>query len=96
MLSSLDITIVSTSLVTISDDLQAFDQSSWIVNSYLTTYFSKEALLQACTRSNSPGALIIWAKMSDLVGRKIMLVVALVIFLTFSGGCGGASNSTEL
>ncbi|TGO18279.1 hypothetical protein BTUL_0011g00850 [Botrytis tulipae] len=81
MLSSLDITIVSTSLVTISDDLQAFDQSSWIVNSYLTTYFS---------------ALIIWAKMSDLVGRKIMLVVALVIFLAFSGGCGGASNSTQL
>ncbi|KAF7899502.1 hypothetical protein EAF00_003838 [Botryotinia globosa] len=81
MLSSLDITIVSTSLVTISDDLQAFDQSSWIVNSYLATYFS---------------ALIIWAKMSDLVGRKIMLVVALVIFLAFSGGCGGASNSTQL
>ncbi|TGO77538.1 hypothetical protein BELL_0102g00100 [Botrytis elliptica] len=81
MLSSLDITIVSTALVTISDDLQAFDQSSWIVNSYLTTYFS---------------ALIIWAKMSDLVGRKIMLVVALVIFLAFSGGCGGASNSTQL
>ncbi|KAF7881905.1 uncharacterized protein EAF02_006593 [Botrytis sinoallii] len=81
MLSSLDITIVSTALVTISDDLQAFDQSSWIVNSYLTTYFS---------------ALIIWAKMSDLVGRKIMLVLALVIFLAFSGGCGGASNSTQL
>ncbi|TGO28679.1 hypothetical protein BPAE_0024g00240 [Botrytis paeoniae] len=81
MLSSLDITIVSTALVTISDNLQAFDQSSWIVNSYLTTYFS---------------ALIIWAKMSDLVGRKIMLVVALVIFLAFSGGCGGASNSTQL
>ncbi|TGO55975.1 hypothetical protein BOTNAR_0233g00060 [Botryotinia narcissicola] len=81
MLSSLDITIVSSSLVTISDELQAFDQSSWIVNSYLTTYFS---------------ALIIWAKMSDLVGRKIMLVVALVIFLAFSGGCGGASNSTQL
>ncbi|EDO01118.1 hypothetical protein SS1G_03592 [Sclerotinia sclerotiorum 1980 UF-70] len=81
MLSSLDITIVSTALITISDDLHAFDQSSWIVNSYLTTYFS---------------ALIIWAKMSDLVGRKIMLVTAIVIFLAFSGGCGGAATSTQI
>ncbi|CAD6444310.1 497df385-445e-4097-bfd8-b7a1fd65287b [Sclerotinia trifoliorum] len=81
MLSSLDITIVSTALVTISDDLHAFDQSSWIVNSYLTTYFS---------------ALIIWAKMSDLVGRKVMLVAAIVIFLAFSGGCGGAATSTQI
>lgn len=34
--------------------------------------------------------------MSDLVGRKIMLVLAIVIFLAFSGGCGGAATSTQL
>ncbi|KAL6233128.1 hypothetical protein BDW75DRAFT_252196 [Aspergillus navahoensis] len=80
-LSSLDVIIVSTSLATIAGDLQAFDKSSWVVSSYLTTYFS---------------FLIIWAKISDLVGRKIMLIVALVIFLGFSGGCGGAQTALQL
>jgi MFS family permease len=39
-LSALDITIVSTSLVAITNDLKAFEKSSWIVSSYLITYFS--------------------------------------------------------
>ncbi|KAL4745173.1 hypothetical protein BDW72DRAFT_198889 [Aspergillus terricola var. indicus] len=80
-LSSLDAIIVSTSLATIAEDLQAFDKSSWVVSSYLTTYFS---------------FLIIWAKISDLVGRKVMLIIALVIFLGFSGGCGGARTALQL
>ncbi|KAL4740610.1 major facilitator superfamily domain-containing protein [Aspergillus similis] len=80
-LSSLDAIIVSTSLATIAEDLQAFGKSSWVVSSYLTTYFS---------------FLIIWAKISDLVGRKVMLITALVIFLGFSGGCGGAQTALQL
>ncbi|KAE8372688.1 major facilitator superfamily domain-containing protein [Aspergillus bertholletiae] len=79
-LSSLDITIVSTSLTAISNDLHAFKESSWVVSSYLTSYFS---------------FLIIWAKMSDFLGRKIMLVAALVLFLAFSGGCGGARTPVQ-
>ncbi|RAQ47308.1 hypothetical protein AFGD_008745 [Aspergillus flavus] len=39
-LSALDITIVSTSLTSISNDLHAFNESSWVVSSYLTSYFS--------------------------------------------------------
>ncbi|KAL4979749.1 major facilitator superfamily domain-containing protein [Aspergillus desertorum] len=80
-LSSLDAIIVSTSLATIAEDLQAFQKSSWVVSSYLTTYFS---------------FLIIWAKISDLVGRKVMLITALAIFLAFSGGCGGAQTALQL
>ncbi|KAL4985183.1 major facilitator superfamily domain-containing protein [Aspergillus falconensis] len=80
-LSSLDAIIVSTSLATIAEDLQAFEKSSWVVSSYLTTYFS---------------FLIIWAKISDLVGRKVMLITALVVFLGFSGGCGGAQTALQL
>lgn len=38
LLSTLETTIVSTSLVSIADALQRFDQSSWIVTSYLLTY----------------------------------------------------------
>ena len=37
-LSTLEITIVSTSLVSISDALQGFQKDSWIVSSYLLTY----------------------------------------------------------
>ncbi|CBF75171.1 hypothetical protein AN3884.2 [Aspergillus nidulans FGSC A4] len=80
-LSSLDAIIVSTSLAAIAEDMQAFDKSSWVVSSYLTTYFS---------------FLIIWANFSDLVGRKVMLITALVIFLGFSGGCGGAQTILQL
>lgn len=37
-LSTLEISIVSTALVSISDDLQGFHKDSWIVTSYLVTY----------------------------------------------------------
>ncbi|KAH8433184.1 uncharacterized protein LDX57_010817 [Aspergillus melleus] len=40
--------------------------------------------------------MIIWAKASDFLGRKLMLVIAVLLFLAFSGACGGASNSLEL
>ncbi|EEY15609.1 conserved hypothetical protein [Verticillium alfalfae VaMs.102] len=38
LLSTLETTIVSTSLVSIVDHLQGFDRASWIVTSYLLTY----------------------------------------------------------
>ncbi|RDW93803.1 putative MFS multidrug transporter [Aspergillus mulundensis] len=80
-LASLDSIIVSTALTAIAKDLQSWDKSSWVVSSYLTTYFS---------------FLVIWAKVSDLVGRKLMLITALVLFLAFSGGCGGARTMLQL
>ncbi|KAJ5672271.1 hypothetical protein N7507_001398 [Penicillium longicatenatum] len=80
-LSALDITIVSTSLTAIANDLHAFEQSSWVVSSYLTCYFS---------------FLIIWAKLSDFFGRKLMLVAAVLLFLGFSGGCGGSQTPVQL
>lgn len=44
-LSALDITIVSTSLVSITNDLQAFEDSSWIVTSYLVSYSGEKTCL---------------------------------------------------
>ena len=38
LLSTLETTIVSTSLVSIGDALHRFDQSGWVVTSYLLTY----------------------------------------------------------
>ncbi|TLD25534.1 hypothetical protein PspLS_05725 [Pyricularia sp. CBS 133598] len=77
LLSSLETTIVSTSLVSIVNQLQGFDKASWIVTAYLAT---------------NTGFLIIYSKLSDILGCKMMLLTALVIFTIFSIACG-ASNS---
>ena len=37
-LASLEVSIVATSLVAVTDDLQGFRQSSWIVTAYMLTY----------------------------------------------------------
>lgn len=37
-LVNLEITIVGTSLVSIANDLQAFEKASWVVTGYLITY----------------------------------------------------------
>ena len=38
LLINVEVTIVSTSLVAITDDLGGFDKTSWIVSGYLVTY----------------------------------------------------------
>lgn len=42
------------------------------------------------------GMLIIWAKVSDIFGRKIFAVTAIAIFTIFSGACGAAQSMTQL
>lgn len=41
-LTTLEITIVSTSLVAITNDLHGFSQSSWVITAYLLTYFGQK------------------------------------------------------
>ncbi|KAF5593558.1 major facilitator superfamily transporter [Fusarium subglutinans] len=77
LLSTLETTIVSTALVSIVDALQGFNMAGWIVTSYLVTY---------------TGFLIIYSKLSDIFGCKLMLLLAITIFTIFSMACG-ASNS---
>ncbi|EHA57111.1 hypothetical protein MGG_11786 [Pyricularia oryzae 70-15] len=81
LLSSLETTIVSTSLVSIVDQLQGFDKASWIVTAYLAT---------------NTGFLIIYSKLSDILGCKMMLLTALVIFTIFSIACGASDSMTSL
>ncbi|KAH8743081.1 major facilitator superfamily transporter [Hyaloscypha finlandica] len=79
LLSTLETTIVSTSLVSIVDALHGFDRSGWLVTSYLLTY---------------TGFLIIYAKLSDILGTKLMLLCAVTLFTVFSIACP-VSNSME-
>ncbi|KAH7233543.1 major facilitator superfamily domain-containing protein [Fusarium tricinctum] len=80
-LSTLETTIVSTALVSITNALNGFILRDWIVTSYLLTY---------------TGFLVIYAKLSDVFGKKTMLLLALLIFTVFSGLCGAANNIVDL
>jgi MFS family permease len=80
-LVNFEVTVVSTALVSITNDFEDFSRSSWIITAYLLTY---------------TGCLVIWAKLSDLVGRKPACLAAVLIFAAFSGGCGGAQSMVQL
>ncbi|PWW75728.1 putative MFS multidrug transporter [Tuber magnatum] len=80
-LSTLETTIVSTSLISVTNALHGFDQGSWVVTSYMLTY---------------TGFLVIYAKFSDIFGRKSMMIIALVVFTVFSILCGVSQNMLQL
>ncbi|GFF39729.1 multidrug resistance protein 3 [Aspergillus udagawae] len=77
----LGMTIVSTALVTIALELGNYNKSNWIVVSYLFSY---------------TGFLIIYARCSDIFGRKSAFLSALVIFTVFSIACGVARTVDQL
>ncbi|KAF5855224.1 hypothetical protein ETB97_009653 [Aspergillus alliaceus] len=72
-LVNLEVTIVSTSLLSITGDLNGFSKTSWIITGFLITY---------------TGFMSIWTRISDIIGRKKTLIAANLIFLAFSLGCG--------
>ncbi|KAJ5189307.1 Major facilitator superfamily domain general substrate transporter [Penicillium cf. griseofulvum] len=80
-LSNLDVTIVSSALTSITDDLEGFEKRSWIITGYLATY---------------TGSMAIWTKISDIVGRKQTTIASLVILLAFSIGCGCSHTVNQL
>ncbi|KAI9706730.1 MAG: hypothetical protein M1820_004700 [Bogoriella megaspora] len=77
----MEVSIVSTALVDITNDLQAFKYVSWVVNAYLLTF---------------TGFLIIWAQFSHAIGRKLFVILAYLIFIAFSGACAGAQTAVQL
>src|SRR3954466_7883133 len=81
LLASLDQTIVSTALPTIVGDLGGISHLSWVVTAYLLS-------------ATIAGPL--YGKLGDLYGRKLVLQVAIVIFLIGSMLCGLSQSMTEL
>ncbi|KAI1320435.1 putative MFS multidrug transporter [Xylariaceae sp. FL0255] len=81
LFSSLDASIVSTSLVTISINLNDFQDAPWVVLAYLLAYL---------------GLAIGFAKLSDIYGRRDTICVAWVLFAGFSIGCATASTMPQL
>ncbi|PYH41262.1 major facilitator superfamily transporter [Aspergillus saccharolyticus JOP 1030-1] len=80
-LATAEITIISTSLITITRHLDGADQSTWIITSYLLAF---------------AGFLTVWAKCSDFIGLKLAILVSLAIFTAFSGGCAAAQTMSQL
>ncbi|CAG8958366.1 hypothetical protein HYFRA_00011043, partial [Hymenoscyphus fraxineus] len=80
-LTNFEIPIVTTSLIAITTDLKSFDQSSWILSSYMLGYVSM---------------VILWSKLSDILGRKVIALIVLTIFTAFSGACGASQTMNQL
>lgn len=81
LLASLDQTIVSTALTTISRDFGRPDLYSWVVTAYLLA---------------STATTPLYGKISDLYGRKRIFQFAIGLFLLGSALCGLSQNMIEL
>jgi EmrB/QacA subfamily drug resistance transporter len=81
LLAALDSTIVATALPTITRELGSPERLSWVVTSYL--------LAQTVV-------IPLYGKLGDLYGRRIVLQVAIVIFLAGSALCGLSGSMAGL
>ncbi|KAG9238737.1 MFS multidrug transporter-like protein [Amylocarpus encephaloides] len=80
-LSLLDTTIVATALFTIGEDLNAVGSINWVALAYTLSYL---------------GCAVIFARISDIIGRRNAYMAALIIFIGFSLGCGFARTLEQL
>ncbi|KAM7200712.1 Major facilitator superfamily domain containing protein [Naviculisporaceae sp. PSN 640] len=82
-LTTIETSIATTSLpvITRQSELGGFERASWIMSSYFLGYVA---------------VIVIFAKLSDICGRKLVFVVCIVIFTAFSGGCAAAQSLEQL
>ncbi|MBJ7330209.1 MAG: MFS transporter [Solirubrobacteraceae bacterium] len=81
LLAALDQTIVATALPAIVGDLHGFNELSWVVSAYLIA-----------TTVSIP----LYGKLSDIHGRRRMMLIAITLFLLGSLLCGAAQSMGQL
>src|SRR5207249_8004715 len=81
LLAALDQTIVGTALPTIVGKLGGINHYSWVVTSYLLA---------------STASTPLYGKVSDLYGRRPVLLFAIITFLVGSLLAGASQNMTQL
>ena len=77
----LDTSIVAASLYTIAAEFHALDSINWVALAYTLTYLS---------------FAVLFARISDVIGRRAAFMISFVIFIAFSIGCGFASSLKQL
>ncbi|OTA83132.1 hypothetical protein M434DRAFT_36824 [Hypoxylon sp. CO27-5] len=80
-LTNLEVPVVITALVAITNDLSGFENVGWVVASYLLGYVA---------------VIVICAKFSDIFGRKLVFILSTVIFVIFSAACSASQTMTQL
>ena len=80
-MGAIEATIVSTAMPAIVGDLGGFSLYSWVFSAYL--------LMNSVT-------VLIYGKLSDIFGRKPILIIGIIIFLIGSILCGFAGTMTML
>ncbi|WP_043269954.1 MDR family MFS transporter, partial [Streptomyces sp. CT34] len=81
LMATLDTTIVATSLPTIVRDLGGIDHIGWVSTVYILA---------------SSVATVLGGKLGDLLGRKLVFMVSVVLFLAGSATCGLAQSMDQL
>ncbi|ORX94652.1 MFS general substrate transporter [Basidiobolus meristosporus CBS 931.73] len=81
LLAGLDQTIVATALPKIASDFGAMNEISWVATAYMLTATACQPL---------------YGKFSDIFGRKVVFLFAIVIFEVGSAICGASQNMTML
>lgn len=81
LLSALDQTIVSTAMPRIIEQLHGLSMYAWVTTAYMLT---------------STVAVPIYGKLSDLYGRKPILITGVLLFLTGSALCGLSGEFGDL
>ncbi|WP_278235458.1 MDR family MFS transporter [Isoptericola sp. AK164] len=81
LLAALDQTIVATALPTIVSDLGGAEHLSWVVTAYMLA---------------TTATTVLWGKLGDLFGRKVLFLVCIGIFLGGSMLCGTSGSMGEL
>lgn len=80
-LAALDMTIVSTAIRTIADDLQGLSAQAWVTTAYLIT-----------STITTP----LYGKLSDIYGRRPMFIIAISVFVVGSFACTFSTSMYEL
>lgn len=78
-LAALDITIVSTALPTISEHFQSTVGYIWVGSAFLLA---------------NAASVPCWGKLSDIWGRKPLILIAVAVFFLGSALCGAAVSVT--
>jgi MFS family permease len=80
-LAMLDSSIVATSLFTIGVEFDALQQINWVALAYTLTYLS---------------CAVLFARVSDVIGRRDSFLISFILFFAFSLGCGFSQSINQL